>query len=244
MYLFNYKRLWLIRLPVVLIPACFFIFKLNTLWFGKRQGYFTGFIFYWLWCFLIPVTFIGWKEIGSLYSLRFPQIKKSKWLAAFLLILPLIFGYGFAFPKAIANAGSGIIVVSLLLAFVNAFLEELLWRGTFIKIFHANKFICIFYAGSSFGIWHLVPLSFSATHVPGGMISFIAFAVILGWLYGWIACCNKSIFWVTVSHVLLDFSGLGARIYFNLNLLLWKLWKRLKNGSSPTLYQTLFLLCV
>lgn len=212
-FVFN-KRIALLLLPFVLITTCFFIFKFNTLWLGKKQGYFTGFVFYWLWCLIIPVVFIGWKGIAMLYSLNWVQIKKARWLTAFFLIAPLIFGYGFAFTKAIARAGSTIIILSFLLALVNAFLEELLWRGTFIKIFPANKSICILYAGTIFGIWHIVPLSFSATIAPGGMISFVTFAVILGWMYGSVGWTNKSIFWVTISHILLDFSGLGARIYF------------------------------
>lgn len=209
------KRIWLLLFPAALIFSCFYIFKLNIWWWGNKQGYFIGFVFYWMVCFLIPVVLIGRKEIKLLYSLRFPQIRKRKWIAAFFLILPLIFGYGFAFPIVIANAGITIIIFSFFLALINAFLEELLWRGAFIKIFQDNQFICIFYAGLSFGLWHVVPLSYSATIAPGGMISFIAFAVVLGWLYGWVAWSNKSIFWVTISHILLDFSGLGARIYFN-----------------------------
>jgi uncharacterized protein len=202
------KKIGLLLLPFALILTCFHFFKLNILWWGNKEGYFIGFVFYWMWCLVIPLIFIGRKEIKLLYSLRFLQMRKRKWLAAFFLFLPLMFGYRFAFPKAIAAAGSTIIILSFFLALVNGFLEELLWRGTFIKIFQDNKFICIFYAGTNFGIWHIVPLSFSATIAPGGMIPFIAFAVILGWLYGWVAWSNKSIFWVTVSHLLLDFSGL------------------------------------
>jgi membrane protease YdiL (CAAX protease family) len=209
------KEMWLILLTVGLISICFYLFKLNIFLWGNKEGYFIGFVFYWMWCLLVPLIFIGKEEIKLLYTLKFPELRKRKLLAALFLILPLIFGYGYAFPKVIVNAESKIITLSFFLALVNASFEELLWRGTFIKIFQANKFVCIFYAGTTFGVWHIIPLSFSATIAPGGMISFIAFAVVLGWLYGWIAWSSKSIFWVTISHILLDFSGLGARIYFS-----------------------------
>jgi membrane protease YdiL (CAAX protease family) len=46
------------------------------------------------------------------------------------------------------------------------------------------------------------------------MLSFVAVAMVFGLCWGWVAYRAASIRWVVVSHVLLDFAGLGALVYF------------------------------
>jgi membrane protease YdiL (CAAX protease family) len=65
-----------------------------------------------------------------------------------------------------------------------------------------------------FGLWHLAPRSVSRSTHPGGMLSFVAVAMVFGLCWGWVAYRAASIRWVVVSHVLLDFAGLGALVYF------------------------------
>jgi membrane protease YdiL (CAAX protease family) len=47
-----------------------------------------------------------------------------------------------------------------------------------------------------------------------GRTSFVVSAGLFGLVWGRVAYRHGSIGWSTISHVLLDFSGLGASIYF------------------------------
>jgi membrane protease YdiL (CAAX protease family) len=69
-------------------------------------------------------------------------------------------------------------------------------------------------APNEFGLWHLAPQSRIQASNPGGSTAFVAVAIVLGLGWGWVARRTGSIRWVVVSHVLLDFGGLGAPIDF------------------------------
>jgi membrane protease YdiL (CAAX protease family) len=60
----------------------------------------------------------------------------------------------------------------------------------------------------------LAPLSVSPNSHPGGMLSLVAVAMVFGLCWGGVAYRTGSIRWVVVSHVLLDFPGLGALVHF------------------------------
>ena len=65
-----------------------------------------------------------------------------------------------------------------------------------------------------FGLWHLAPVGVRPATYPGGAVSFVGVATLWGLIYGWVAQRNGSLRWTILSHNLLDFSGLGARVYF------------------------------
>jgi membrane protease YdiL (CAAX protease family) len=46
------------------------------------------------------------------------------------------------------------------------------------------------------------------------MLSFVVVGVIFGLCWGWVGYRTRSIRWTVISHVLLDFAGLGALVYF------------------------------
>jgi membrane protease YdiL (CAAX protease family) len=205
-------RTFVLIIPLLLTLSCGFVFWLCSLYFSKPAAHIMGFLFYWMfWCVLVPLQTVGWEGIKGMFSACKPH-----WNVAVILclVLPLVLAYSYAFPRALSNASPVIVVVSLIMAIVNATLEEVLWRGVYIKCFNDNKWIAIVYASAGFAIWHYCPQIIYRNPNPGGAHSFVAFAFILGLLYAFAAYKQQSIFWVTISHVLFDFSGLGARLYF------------------------------
>jgi membrane protease YdiL (CAAX protease family) len=65
-----------------------------------------------------------------------------------------------------------------------------------------------------FGLWHLAPQSVSTgLGNPGGAVAFVGVATLFGLCLGWVAYRTGSIRWPVISHVLLDFAGLGGRVY-------------------------------
>jgi membrane protease YdiL (CAAX protease family) len=208
----QYKKLTLLILPHVLTPSCTFVFKWAAAAYGSKSGYLIGFLFYWLfWCLFIPVKLIGCKTILQYFSLKWYTYN---WQVVACLLVPLIFVYVYAFPSALQQADAAIIVLSLLISIINATAEEVLWRGVYLHIFKDNKWIKILFASASFALWHYAPQVVFVNKRPGGAHSFVLFSFCLGLCYAYVANKQQSILWTTVAHILFDFAGLGARVYF------------------------------
>lgn len=178
------------------------------------MGYFGGFVFYWMiWCLLVPGVFLSVGEIKELFSLNARVFGEKSLINSCLLVLPLIPAFGYVFPGVLQQANYKIILFSFLLALVNGPLEELLWRGLYLKLFGDNQLLFIFYSSFGFAVWHFAPQSIFPNRAPGGQWSFVAAAFILGVIYSIPAANTHSVLMTSVSHFLFDFSGLGGRIY-------------------------------
>jgi membrane protease YdiL (CAAX protease family) len=209
------KKYFMYLLPLLLLITTWAAFQLLTARFGQKTGYFLGFIFYWLfWCLTVPLILIGKESIIDLFKLKRPVFGKRKLLNILLLIVPLILVYSYEFPKALSNSGVIVIFASAALSAVNATAEEILWRGTFFKIMGAGSKWFIPLSSLGFATWHFAPMTIFGNHNPGGALSFVAVSFVLGIFYSWVTQNCNSILLTTLSHMLFDFSGLGARIYF------------------------------
>ncbi|HWA35991.1 MAG TPA: CPBP family intramembrane glutamic endopeptidase, partial [Cyclobacteriaceae bacterium] len=181
---------------------------------GNKEGYFFGFLFYWIfWCLTIPIVLIGKTGIASLYTPTHLRHGAGKLTNVFLLLMPLTLAYGYEFPRVVGNANVSVILISAILSVVNASVEEILWRGAFQKVL-GNSNLIILFSSFGFAIWHFAPQLVFGNRHPGGSASFVAVAFLLGLAYAQVTRSTGSILWPTVSHILFDFSGLGARIYF------------------------------
>jgi membrane protease YdiL (CAAX protease family) len=208
-------KYFIYTLPFLLLISTYAAFHFFTIYFGQKTGYFLGFVFYWaFWCLTVPLIMIGKKSIIQLFKLRQPIFGQRKLKSILLLIVPLILVYSYEFPKALNQSGGMVICASIGLSVMNAAMEEILWRGTFLKLMGATSKWYIPFSSFGFAIWHFAPMTIYGNHNPGGSLSFVAAAFLLGISYSIVAKENKSILLTTISHILFDFSGLGARIYF------------------------------
>jgi len=208
----QYKGLLLIVLPFVLTLSCAFVFQSAVATFGSKPGYLIGFLFYWLfWCILFPIQLIGSRTILQYFSFKRHVFN---WQVVACLLVPLIFVYIYAFPSALQHANAAIVVLSFLISLVNATAEEVLWRGVYLHVFKDNKWLSILFASIGFAVWHYAPQVVFANKRPGGAHSFVLFSFFLGLCYAYVANKQQSILWTTITHILFDFAGLGARVYF------------------------------
>jgi membrane protease YdiL (CAAX protease family) len=184
--------------------------------FGPKRGYLGGFLFYWIfWCLLFPTWILGPRRVPALFGMRAAPPRPSSRLDFLLLAVPPAVGYSLAFPRALARADKKIVLASALQALVNASAEELLWRGTYQAVFPKSLALGYLYPTVGFAVWHYAPQVVFPSRYPGGATSFVLSAGLFGLLWGRVASRDGSIGRSVVSHVLLDFSGLGARIYFD-----------------------------
>jgi membrane protease YdiL (CAAX protease family) len=186
------------------------VFQFAAEQWGIKWGYLAGFIFYWIiWCTVVPLVFVGPKSIISFFK----SSPVFDYKILFCLVALLVFVYAYAFPKSIKQATVPIVFLSFVLALVNATLEEVLWRTTYLKIF-SNRWISIVYAALGFAVWHYAPQVILVNRNPGGAHSFVFFSFAFGLCMSYVAFRQQSVFWTTISHTLLDFAGMGALFYF------------------------------
>lgn len=201
-------------LPLVLLATTWAAFHFFNRQFGEKTGYLSGFVFYWIfWCTIVPLIFLNKGEIKSLFAVNYSLFRRAKTLHSLCLVIPLLLAYGYAFPKAISFATIPVLLLSLLLSLVNAPLEELLWRGLYLKLFASDKRLYVICSSLGFAIWHFAPQTIFPNKAPGGQLSFVAVAFGLGLLFSIVAKNTNSILLTTISHILFDFSGLGGRLY-------------------------------
>jgi membrane protease YdiL (CAAX protease family) len=211
----SFQQIVLIVTPFALLGTTYLSFQWLVAQFGSKLGHLEGFLFYWIvWCFLLPWWILGTDGLLQIFHDGANRFGNPAWLGIAFLIIPLLLGYGYAFPRAIGQVNPMIILLSAFIAITNATLEELLWRGAYITAFPNSWFLGCLYPAIGFAIWHFAPQSVFPNTAPGGNISLVAVAGLVSLMWGWVARQSGSILWATVSHILFDFSGLGARIYF------------------------------
>ena len=210
------KRVALVLLPPLLLASTVPAYR----WLGARldpkRGYFAGFLFYWAgWCLLVPLWVLGPQGVRDLFRDVRPHVGRPTGVELLCLVLSPLVGFSFAFPRQLRTANRRIVVASAALALVNATLEEILWRGAYAAVFPDQVMWGYLYPVAGFAVWHVAPQTIFPSPYPGGTPSFVGAAAMSGLQWGWVAWRTGSIRWTTVSHVLFDFSALGARLYFD-----------------------------
>lgn len=211
----TWKRLALLALPFLLLASTWGVYTGVAAWLGPKSGYFVGFLFYWLfWCLGSSLFFLGPRQTIDLFISSRQDSGRPDLAGKLLLGVPLLLGYGYAFPRALPSASAPILLLSAGIALINGTMEELLWRGIYPRVFPDNAALGYLYPQIGFAIWHYAPQTIFPNSSPGGAHSLVLVAGLLGLMWGWVAWRTKSIRGTTLSHVLFDFSGLGGRIYF------------------------------
>ncbi len=210
------KEKLLVLAPLLLLLTTYLVFTAAVKLVGLKPGYLIGFLLYWIvWCLVFPLWLLGKEAVISMFRKVTEPLGKPKWLGAILLFILPLFTVAYALPMQLPKATAIIIVLSMIIAVINATCEEILWRGAYFKVFPESIWWGYLYPAIWFGLWHYAPQSVLTSSYPGGAHSLILFAVVLGLMWGWVAWKTKSIRWVTLAHVILDFSGLGALFYFS-----------------------------
>ena len=142
-----------------------------------------------------------------------PRFGDRPRLTILLLAWPLVFPLMFAFLPRLARINLPVLLASLALGLVIGVTEEILWRGVFVRLFPDNIWLNTIYPSIMFGLWHICPLAVRPNSMPGGAVSFVLYAVVLGLSYAYYARKTGSIRWCTVSHCLHDTLGLGGLAY-------------------------------
>ena len=213
---FTFPQKVLLVVPLAVLISMLLVFALFAKLFGTKAGYLAAFIFYWLiWCLIFPLWILGGEGLRHLFRRVTEPLGKPALLGFILLVLPPLLAGTTAFRVNVVRADLAIFLVSLALALVNGTLEEILWRGTYTTAFPNHLLFGYLFPAFGFAVWHLAPQVVHPSSMPGGITAFIFGALFLGLCWGWVAWRTNSILLTVLSHVLTDFLGLGALVYFS-----------------------------
>lgn len=209
---FTTKQQVMLVTPFVLTATMVVVFQAFVAWWGMPWGWLAAFLVYWLgWCLALPLWALGGtRELIALF--RAPRPAPRPALLG-LLILPLAFPLLLRFIPKLAETNATVLVVSLVIGIAIGVSEEILWRGVYVRLFSDNFWLGYVYPSIAFGIWHIAPQSIAGNTQPGGALSFIVYATLLGLLYGLYTWKTGSIRDTTLSHIVHDTLGLSGFLF-------------------------------
>ena len=209
------RRQSLIAAPVVLLVTTYLAFRALMALLGVGVGFFAGMVFYWvIWCLAFPLWAVGAGELREAFRNVPPRFGPRPWVGWVLLAIPVAMAVSAGAMESWGEATPLIVLASIPFALVNGTLEELLWRGTYVRAFPDHRVLGFLYPAFGFAIWHLAPvLNLSHYYTPEWMAAGIAASLILGLCWGWVAWRTGSIRWVAISHILVNL-GLLSPIVF------------------------------
>ena len=195
----NEKQKYALIAPVVLIIVMYLIFQMLAGLFADnwRIAWYLGLVTYWLiWGAAFPWFMLGKESIRSIIR---PQ---KLTLDAFLLVLFLLLMaalYKLIPDMEYEKPSIGIFLLVLSTCFGNGFFEEVLWRGTYMRLFPNSIMFRIIWPSIWFALWHYVPGSIN----PGGnVIGLIIGSGLMGFYLSFIARKTNTIYWTIIAHTL------------------------------------------
>jgi hypothetical protein len=122
--------------PPVLIATTYAAFQGLVGWLGERWGYLAGFLFFWLvWCAGFSLWAIGPRGLAAVLRDARPRLPRPQLLWLTLLAVPVAGGFATVLLPDLPRATLAVVAVAWLIAGVNATLEEVFWRGVYIRLF-------------------------------------------------------------------------------------------------------------
>ena len=190
--------------PPLLIASTYVVFQMLFAWRGERWGYLGGFLFFWLfWCAGFSLWALGIDGVKAVLRDARPRLPRPQVLWLVLLAAPVVGGFATRLLPTLPRATIAVVTLALLIAVVNASLEELFWRGVYIRLFPGRLITGWLYPAALFALWHLVP-----TSISGFAVDLLAGAAFLGLVYGWVAQRTGTIRYTIVAHIVLNAMGL------------------------------------
>jgi uncharacterized protein len=190
--------------PPLLIASTYLVFQALVSWWGERWGYLGGFLFFWLfWCAGFSLVVLGVDGVKAVLRDARPRLPRPQFLWLVLLAVPVAGGFATVLLPDLPRATAAVLALAWLIAVVNASLEELFWRGVYIRLFPGRLVAGWLYPAVLFALWHISP-----TSIRGSTIVLVSGAAYLGLVYGWVAYRTGTIRYTIAAHIVLNAMGL------------------------------------
>lgn len=191
------KQTLAIVAPLILIPVMYAVFQLAARAFGHELAWYLGLSVYWLtWCAAFSIWMIGKETIWQLIQ---PQKLTLQMLLIVIFPLAMTLGVRFVVGMEYQTASIWALVGLIFSAFANGSLEEILWRGVYMKVFPDNNLWRIVWPSLWFAAWHYTPGSISANNQ---LLTLIIGSGLLGFYSSLVAKKTETLWWSIIIHTL------------------------------------------
>lgn len=211
------RKIVLIWIPPILCASMICIFPLTTGIFGKTIGYSLGFCVYWF-AFCLPACFYiigGINKVKRIYLDQVDAFNKKRMVYNIIAFIPCIATFCIIFYGLFSKVEFEVLGIALFFALVNGTIEEMFWRGSYIKIFGNNIIWAYIYPSLFFGLWHISLYFAKGIIYRGGFLALVGGAFFMGLLWGIVAYRMKSIVIVTLAHIITNFFAFTGLIFEN-----------------------------
>ncbi len=199
------RQIAAIAAPPLLIASTYLVFQVLVNWWGGRWGYLGGFLFFWVvWCAGFSLWAIGTDGVAAVVRDVHPRLPKPTALWMILLAFPVAGALATVLIPDLPRATVAVVALAWIIAVVNATLEELFWRGVYIRLFPGRPIAGWLYPAALFALWHLSP-----TSIRGSAAVLVSGGAYLGLVYGWVAYRTGTIRYTILAHILVNAMGLG-----------------------------------
>lgn len=193
----------LLTLPAVLAAAMIALFYWAVAEFGSRLGLLIGFSTYWMACGTISFVYLSNRELRSLLSSAMATDSLKGWETATywcVVWIPAAGTLASVFIPHVSDATVGVIALAVLIALVNASLEEFFWRGLFVVRFPESLMAGFLYPATCFGLWHFAIYWSAGNPLHGGAATLVGGAFTMGLLWGWVTWRTHSLLPALLAH--------------------------------------------
>ena len=196
---------------VGVLPFTLIIFQVIPGLLGVKFGYLLGFVCYWL--YSASFILIQLRNQPSFLASILRDDEKSKVsilykLAAFLPVLGVFF---ITFLPNVPNLSVQTGFLVLIVAGLNGFIEELYWRGLYLRNFKDSWLYGCFLSTILFGAWHFSLWFIRGMEYHGGWPALVGGAFTMGLLWSVISRKINSVRIGIIAHVMVNvfaFTGL------------------------------------
>ena len=205
------NKIILLISSLIVFPFTLVVFRMSTTILSPKWGYLFGFGVYWAYALSITLI-LTTKEKRYLRSiLRTSSNIKYRFLfnAAALLPVPGIFFISFLPNAGRLSLQTGILV--LVVAILNGVIEEIYWRGLYLKEYDSSLLIGFILSTFLFTTWHFSLWYAKGIAYQGGLFALVGGALIMGMLWSFISRKVKSIKICIIAHIIVNifaFTGL------------------------------------
>jgi membrane protease YdiL (CAAX protease family) len=205
------KKTVLLVSSIAVFPITLAVFRAATTALGSKWGYLAGLAVYWLYTLSITWIVAGKEKrylVGILGGEAASRQRLPIGLAA-LLPVPAVFLISFLPHIGRLSPATGAVV--LLAAVLNGSIEEIYWRGLYLKEYGHSLPVGLGLSTLLFTTWHFSLWNAEGIVYQGGLPALMGGAFVMGLLWSFVSRSVKNIKMCLLAHIIVNicaFTGL------------------------------------
>lgn len=200
---------YLIIYAACIPPVMIVIFTIMSNIFEKKLGYFLP---YGIYLTILAVGIIIFSK--GTEKMREKECK-YRYMYYCLSFFPALATFCVAFLPTVSHMNLKLFLILLVYACVNGSLEELFWRGTFVRVYGDDFRKSYVIPTIIFSCWHFALLFAKGVTYNGGGVALVGGACVMGAIWGFVMYKTRKIEIVIGAHVLVNFFAFSQLIYEN-----------------------------